>query len=74
MNTNEMKVKILADGTVRIDTGSVGGPEHMAAEKMLQWIAEQLGGQATREQLAQHHHHHNHQHQHQHAGHEHGEE
>ena len=69
MSVNELKIKVLVDGTVRIDTGSVGGPEHMAAEKMLQWISEQLGGQATREPLhSSHHHDHVHVHSHENVG------
>jgi hypothetical protein len=69
LETSELDITILEDGTVKIETGSVGGPEHMAAEKMLVWITEQLGGEAVREKLVQsHHHHHEHNHSHVHGG------
>jgi hypothetical protein len=64
---NEMTVTILEDGTVKVETGAVGGPEHMAAERMLQWLASQLGGESTRVKRAgahQHAHGHDHAHKH----------
>lgn len=63
---NEMDITIREDGTVRIATGQVGGPEHMAAEKMLAWLAKELGGSTTRVRRGHTHHHH---HEHAHAGH-----
>lgn len=58
---NDMSITILEDGTVRIDTGEVGGPEHMAAEKMLAWLAKELGGETRRiKRQRTHHHLHNH--------------
>jgi hypothetical protein len=61
-----MTVTILEDGTVKVECGVIGGAEHMAAEKMLMWIAEQMGGKTTRikeghtHQYGHHHHHHHH--------------
>ena len=62
---NEMDIIVLGDGTVRVETGEVGGPEHMAAEKMLAWLAKELGGETTRVRRGHAHHHH---HEHVHAG------
>lgn len=69
LDMSEIDITILEDGTVKIETGSVGGPEHMAAEKMLVWISEQLGGETTRVKLAHSHNHdHHHGHRHVHSG------
>jgi len=42
------EVEILADGTVKVLTGDVSGPAHMAAEQFLQFLARELGGEPTR--------------------------
>ena len=62
---NDMDITILEDGTVRVQTGEVGGPEHLVAEKMLAWLAKELGGESTRVRRGHTHHHH---HEHVHAG------
>lgn len=67
LKTNEFQVTVLEDGTVKVETGSVGGPEHMAAERFLVWLAEQLGGGSTRTRLSHGHvHEHAHGHDHEH--------
>jgi len=42
------EVEILADGTVKVLTGDVSGPAHMAAEQFLQFLARELGGESVR--------------------------
>ena len=61
---NKFDITILEDGTVRIDTGEFKGAVQLAADKALQWIQEQMGGEVTRERLKHGHHHHNHNHDH----------
>lgn len=64
---NDISITILENGNVRIDTDQIGGPEHMAAEKALQWIASELGGNTTRTRRNQGHvHNHDHAHNHDH--------
>lgn len=66
---NDITVTILPDGTVRVETGSIDGPVHMAADKLLAWLADQLGGPTGEvRRLAGHVHTHGHGHGH---GHEH---
>lgn len=55
-------IEILPDGTVRVLTGDVSGPAHMAAEQFLQFLARELGGQSSRVRQA-HGHVHNHVHE-----------
>lgn len=61
----QFEVTILPDGNVRVVTGAIGGPEHMAAEKFMAFLARELGGETKVEKLPQEHHHHHGQHQHQ---------
>lgn len=56
----EMDIEILPDGRVRVVTGDMGGPQHMAAEKFMMFLEEQLGGETTVEKRPQGHHHHHH--------------
>jgi hypothetical protein len=65
---NDITVTILDDGTVRIDTGAITGPDHQAAEAALLWIQRELGGPATRTRridIGAHIHEHEHEHTHQ---------
>lgn len=67
LKENEVRVEILPDGSVKITTGSFGGPIHSSAEAMMRAIESELGGDVTRER-AEHahahagHHHHDHEH------------
>lgn len=45
------EVEILADGTVKVLTGDVSGPAHLAAEQFLQFLARELGGETKRVKL-----------------------
>ena len=61
---NDIAITVLPDGTVRVETSKIGGPVHMAADKLLGWLAEQLGGEVT---MLKHEHGHAHTHEHGHA-------
>lgn len=58
-----MQVRILADGTVRVETGDMAGITHQAADAFLKDLAKLLGGveDVTK---AEHGHHHHHEHDH----------
>ncbi len=62
---DEMKITILPDGTVKIETDAISGANHMTAERALQWIAAELGGATTRTKRA-HGHTHDEAHDHEH--------
>jgi hypothetical protein len=69
---NNITCTILENGTVRIDTDQISGPNHATAEAALQWIANQLGGDVTRTRRVDIHQHihmdeHDHDHDHTHA-------
>jgi len=69
LGLNEIEITVLPDGRVRIETGSIGGPEHMAAGKMLAWLEAELGGEVVHERTEKVHHHdpdHEHEHEHEH--------
>lgn len=61
MANNEFNITILEDGNTKIETDSFSGTSHQIAEKALQWIASELGGEVTRVKKT-HTHHHNHVH------------
>lgn len=58
-------VRILSDGTVRSETGDMGGPSHKAADLFLIECARLLGG-LTHIEPAKHAHSHTHAHGHDH--------
>lgn len=58
---------ILEDGTVRVDTDKISGPNHSNAEAALQFLAKELGGdvhRVSRHPATQHIHEHGHEHSH----------
>jgi hypothetical protein len=56
-------VDILADGTIRAETGDMGGVAHKAADDFLKYLAELLGGTVTDAKVERgHQHHHDHRH------------
>jgi hypothetical protein len=71
LKENEVRVEILPDGSVKITTGSFGGPIHSSAEAMMRAIESELGGDATHER-DEHAHAHHHDHDHAEKGHHHG--
>ena len=46
--SDPFKVTILEDGTLRVETGEFGGAQHMTAEKFMQFLAEEMGGNVQR--------------------------
>lgn len=66
-----IKIKILADGTVRVETDRVSMPNHLSAERFLSATFTLLGGEIKRKakHAMQHafgkNHEHDHDHQHQ---------
>lgn len=65
-----LKITILKNGTVRIDTDAISGPNHANAETALRWIAAQMGGTVERQVKGHGHahtHEHGHDHEHSHA-------
>ncbi len=63
-----IKVEVLPDGSVRVETDKVGQVEHMSAEKFLEFIKKEMGGEVTIKNKpgAHHHHHHKKGHHHRH--------
>lgn len=62
-------VRILADGTVRAETGDMSGVAHKHADDFLKLLAQLLGGPVEETKLDhghQHHHDHGHDHGHDH--------
>ena len=53
---DEIKIEILEDGTIRAETDQVSGPNHLNADNFLKWIAEQVGGQKSRQRRGSHSH------------------
>ena len=60
--SDEIIFEVLADGTVKILTGSIAGDAHMSAEKFVAWLETELAAPGVRTKRA-----HTHQHQHPHA-------
>lgn len=58
-------VEVLADGTVRTETGDLSGPNHQSADLFMKTLATLLGGSVT-EEKTKHSHAHTHPHVHQH--------
>ena len=67
---DEIKIEILADGTIKVTTDAVSMPNHASAEGFLRLMAEMAnGGEQNRARKAGvHHHHHGHEHVHEDAG------
>lgn len=60
--TDNISIEILADGTLKVTTDEVSGPNHMNAEQLLKYLGELAGGKTTRQRRG-HHHHHEHEHE-----------
>ena len=66
----KMQVTILDDGTVKTESGDMGGVSHKSADQFYAEVARLMGGTVTDVKLKEaHHHHHEHEaaHEHQHA-------
>ena len=48
-----MRVQVLADGTVRSQTGDMAGVNHQSADGFLTLLAQLMGGAVAEEKLAQ---------------------
>jgi len=66
-NADAIEVEILPDGTVKVTTDAVSGPNHMNAESLLRDMALALGGAVDRQRRKEMHHHHHHHHHHGHT-------
>lgn len=59
---DEIKIEILADGTIKTTTDPISAPNHQNAEAFLKGMADMAGGETTREKRKDRHHHHHHHH------------
>ena len=67
MNTDEMTLEILEDGTIRISTNPISPDNHLQAEQLLAFIAKMSGGEVSRTKRTDVHMHvHTHEHEHHH--------
>lgn len=68
LGKGQMSVRILADGTVRVETGDMVGVTHQAADAFLKDLAKLLGGveDITKAEHGHHHHHDHTDHHHHH--------
>ena len=63
----QIDVRILDDGTVRAETGDMGGVHHKAADDFLKVLQQLMGGNVQTDKAKHgHHHHHDHDHDHEH--------
>ncbi len=70
---DKIKITILEDGTIKVDTDKISMPNHLSAERMLAGTFALLGGEIKRKAKhaiqhafnKQHDHEHGHDHQHQ---------
>ena len=46
---DEIKIEVLADGTIKFETDPISGPNHVNAEAFLRETARLAGGDTTRE-------------------------
>ena len=46
--TDTIAIEILDDGTIKVTTDPISGPNHLNAEQLLRFIAQQAGGETTR--------------------------
>lgn len=65
MNMDKMKITVLDDGTIKVETDAVSGPNHMSAEAFLRQMSMEAGGEVNIARSGHgHHHHHAHGHEH----------
>ena len=63
----QMEVTILEDGTVKVETDDMGGPDHKTADEFLKMLSRLCGGEVTEQKRDRGHHHaHDHAHDHNH--------
>jgi hypothetical protein len=62
-----MTVEILDDGTVKTETGDMGGVDHKSADQFMADLARYLGGSVAETKI-EHGHQHSHSHGHGHGG------
>lgn len=58
MQFDEIKITILKDGTIKVVTDPISGPNHYNAEQFLSGISALAGGTTTREPRSDRPHHH----------------
>ena len=65
MTNDKIKITILEDGTIRVETDQVGQANHMSADNFLKMMAQLAGGptMVTKKGAGLHHHHHDHEHE-----------
>ena len=53
-----LDIEILADGTIKVSSDEISGPNHLNAEQFLKFLSQKLGGQVdrTRKTQGQHQH------------------
>jgi hypothetical protein len=66
---DNIEIEILEDGTIKVITDPISGPNHANADEFLKAMGRLAGGETTREKRKDVHHHghtHDHDHEHQH--------
>lgn len=64
-NKGEIDVRVLADGTLRIESADMSGVAHKAADEFFKEVTRLLGGDFSDTKLRPHSHHHDeHEHDH----------
>lgn len=61
LKKGEMECEVLEDGTIRVETSDMGGPNHQSADEFLKEVKRLAGGEVTTEKVKSTHTH-NHQH------------
>jgi hypothetical protein len=70
MADDKIQIEILEDGTIKVITDPISGPNHVSAEAFLRQMAQLAGGTTTRERrkdVHRHDHGHTHTHSHDHS-------
>lgn len=55
---DKIEFEVLPDGTIKINTDRISGPNHGNAETLLREIQKEAGGSVKRVKKSNHHHHH----------------
>jgi hypothetical protein len=66
---DRIPVRILKDGTIKLETPSIADENHVSAEQFMQALARYMGGEVTAEAKHEHSHGHVHSHEHGHSHH-----
>lgn len=64
MKTDEIKIQILADGTIRMEADKISAVNHSGAEAFVRECAREAGGSTSRKSKHKHGHSHAHEHTH----------